>query len=44
MVKCNREDLNAVGEKVSFLQHEIHQIIMLFNESLKMNIDKKVSK
>lgn len=44
MMKCNRSDLNIVGEKVSSLQQEIAQLIMLFNESLKMNLAKDSSK
>ena len=41
MKKCNWSDLNAVGDKVGSLQHEITQFILLVNESLKMNITKE---
>lgn len=39
MKKVNRSDLNVVFGKISLLQHEIDQVIMLFNESLKMNLN-----
>ena len=41
MKKVNRSDLNAVGEKINSLQHEVTSIIILFKESLKLNLSKE---
>ena len=40
LTKCNREDLNVLGQKLGAVQIEMTQLIVLFNKSLELNLMK----
>ena len=38
--KCNRAEMNTVGQKMGVIQSELSQLIVLFSETLKLNLVK----
>ena len=38
--KCNRAEMHTVGQKMGVIQSELSQLIVLFSETLKLNLVK----